>query len=184
MNIPNQTTESDAADAKPEDFVNELQTIVADIDTFLSRWLERIHADKDSMATRSPSEALQQRMDEFLEERRGWEAKRDFELRKIEENTNQLTEAWLRLESEQRRFLQTKNQQPPATRVRSSDSNTEPLAQTRLTVLDREEPLPSGGEAGRITNTAVADPKSDTAIQQFRRLKREIDRGRSGSSLF
>ena len=96
----------------PEDIVDELQAIITDVDAFLSNWFRRLEQGSLSCdPTTIPDLILQKRFKELQNERVLLEAKRKSDERQTQEKAQQLTQAWLQLEEEQRKFLQMKD--PP-----------------------------------------------------------------------
>ncbi len=96
----------------PEDIVDELQAIITDVDAFLSNWFRRLEQGSLSCdPTKIPDLILQKRFKELQNERVLLEAKRKSDERQTQEKAQQLTQAWLQLEEEQRKFLQMKD--PP-----------------------------------------------------------------------
>ena len=96
----------------PADIVDELQAIITDVDAFLSNWFRRLEQGSLSCdPTKIPDLILQKRFKELQNERVLLEAKRKSDERQTQEKAQQLTQAWLQLEEEQRKFLQMKD--PP-----------------------------------------------------------------------
>jgi hypothetical protein len=102
--------------SQPRQVINAFQTVVADVESFLSEWTVKVQRELASLDLTDGDQALRQRRQALQEERKRWEAKRQRELDEIEHKANQLTEAWLRLEDEQRRLLQTQDKQRAARR--------------------------------------------------------------------
>ena len=96
----------------PEQIVDELQTIISDVDAFLSNWFRRFDQCAESCnPTTTPDVILQKRLKELQNERILLEAKRQSDERQMREKSQQLTQAWLQLEEQQRKFLQMNDPQ-------------------------------------------------------------------------
>ncbi len=173
-------------DHSPEEIVDALQTIVSDADAFLSNWFRRLEQCVESCDPRTTPEAiLQKRLDDFQNEKNLWEAKRKSDERAIQEKAEQLTEAWLRLEQEQRRFLQMNDPQRHAGSERGSTNGvaSRPAQEDSPAASDVEaafaEPSPSGD--ARPTHQPESFPNAparDSAVRQFQQLRREIESSR------
>ena len=113
--------EQDAyGDPDPAEIFAALQTIIADVDTFVAHWFEQIdRCVEPSNAAETHDAILRKRVREFQREKRLWEARRETEQQELQEKADQLSQAWLHLEAEQRRFLQLKESQPMAGRDRT-----------------------------------------------------------------
>jgi hypothetical protein len=173
----------------PEAILGSLQTVISDVDLFLSNWCERFDRDiRPDQPSVAPDEPLQVCIEELKVERSNWEAKRKCEARQLEEMANQLTEAWLRLEAEQRSFLQMKEMHlSPHARQPSSDSvaggaGESPVLDHRVAFesnsVSRAEPPK---KTNRVPTRPGAVSKSQNSIRQFQQLKREIESSRPGS---
>ncbi len=104
--------DADPSIQTPDQIVDALQTIVSDVDAFLSNWFRRLDQCVESCPSgATPDAILQRRIEDFQNEKTRWEAQRNSDERHIQEQAQQLTEAWLRLEDEQRKFLQMKDPQ-------------------------------------------------------------------------
>lgn len=106
----NAAFDSVSRSADPDAIMEALQGVIGDVDTFLSDWCHRIGqkvSERDRTAM--PEDKLRRCIGEFQKEKSLWEAKRDAEEQRIEEKAAQLSEAWLRLEAEQRALLQMKD---------------------------------------------------------------------------
>ena len=102
---------SGASTARAQEIVDALQAVVCDLESFMTSWLGRVQQDLASINVSSEGGALKQRLQIFQEEKKQWEAKRQRELEEIEHKSNQLTDAWLKLEAEQRQLLQMQQRQ-------------------------------------------------------------------------
>jgi hypothetical protein len=171
--------------------VDQLKVIMDGVESFLADWLQRIEQLNEIAAT--PDAFIRKRIHELEQERIRWEAKRNRETEEIHEKAEELAKAWLRLEQEQRRFVQLRDSQsrgaqPQATRTmpaeipperhdpaetkaapRSSAKPSSVAIETTPTLTDTRSRLPSplqGSKAGAL------------AIEQFEQLRREIESSR------
>ena len=165
----------------PLEVVEALQTLLADIDCFMSDWFERMDRQLQSeTAPASAHEELEARQQELEQERSKWASKCEQEDRRNQEKLDLLTQAWLHLESEQRRFLQTRDACHPTAVMKSSPatatSTTQPgMAQTSAANEHRPQAatsLPGPGHSSPSTRS------NDHAIRQFQKLQKEIQSSR------
>lgn len=111
----------DDQEVTPEMVFHAVQDVVADVADFLSDWMRRFDQHlTDHAMTSTPDAVLRQQMEEFELVRQSWEAKRQAEERRLRESTDQITEAWLRLEDEQRMLLQMREAASTGARDRGS----------------------------------------------------------------
>lgn len=169
----------------PEEIVDALQTLVSDVDGFLSCWFQRLDQCVQESEPRTAGDAaLKKRYSEFQNEKVRWERQREVEQQQIREQAEQLTDAWLRLEEEQRRFLQLKSGQRAAGPERESGGRVNlAVDQDRSTTSE----VGSAGAAStpahdvpsqRRLGSTLSSPACDTAIRQFQQLRREIESSR------
>jgi hypothetical protein len=169
--------------------INELELLMADVESFLDDWLRRV--EQIQAVSTTPDEQLRKRMRELELDKSQWEAKRIRETRDIHEKAEELTKAWLRLEDEQRRFLQVRDARAHGNRIAAADS------QPRESVADTEsapnhQPSPTRHSAP-ATPAASATPEEPStrrpsplqgqragasAVRQFEQLRREIQSSR------
>lgn len=96
----------------PGEILDVMQNVISDIDAFLTQWLDRSTELAELAA--HPDEHLQRRIQELRSEQQQWENQRIAQQQVLEAKAEQLTDAWLRLEAEQRRLLQTGVSNTPA----------------------------------------------------------------------
>jgi hypothetical protein len=178
----------DAACGGNDDIVRALEAIVRDIDVYLSGWLRRLEEAVPVLSSAAKAAThLDSGNEAFQREKAAWETRRQEEVRRIEETAALLTDAWLRLEAEQREFLQCKDAQRGAARERVSSSPAiveEPApvipASPGLEAI-AEPPACSEGETARVSAAPPGVQRPGT-IEQFRRLQQEIEQRRLASS--
>jgi hypothetical protein len=170
-----------------DEIVDALQTIVSDVDHYLTNWCRRLDQcveSKDPVTT--PDAILQQRYNKFQNEKLRWERQRRLEQQQLQNQAKQLTEAWLRLEDEQRRFLQMKNPQ------RSNGSKRESTPAATITVgqdsasAAHNDSLACGETRPprRLPSISSTTTTRDSAIRQFEQLQREIASNRPNVNRF
>jgi chromosome segregation ATPase len=171
-------------EATAEAILDALQDVITDIDQFMFDWMRRFdRCAQQTAATEKPNEQLRQRIKEFQAHQRQWESQRQAEQDQLTANANQLTDAWLRLEAEQRALLQTGNlnsQSPvtthtdrqPTERVPNDDvDQVRAECQSSVSQADYQQTT-------RVPNPRVAMPREvisrDAAVRQFEILKNEL----------
>jgi hypothetical protein len=154
---------------------------MTDIESFLTDWMERL--ERLNLQPMTADALVRGRLRELEQEKTQWESKRKRELQEIHEKAEELSKAWLRLEQEQRRFLQTRD---------SQWHNSRPLADD---AVEQDAPESCDMELASQTVCAVAtggpeEPKPrrpspihthrtrTSAIRQFEQLRREIESSR------
>ncbi len=171
--------------ADPEDVIDQgiaavetLDTIVSDIDRFVLDWAQRLQQQLEvEDKTPKPDQRLRRQIEQFENEKSEWRLKRDQENERINEKLEQLADAWLHLEAEQRQFLQLKQnvhvqsievtQQPQVSAGTDDVASASALASTSPRCVDAQEPL--------ATSSKLQDPiTAETAVRQFQRLRQEI----------
>jgi hypothetical protein len=91
------------------DHATQLQAIASEIESYFGVWISRCRqAIEEGRQTPAGEATLASKIRRFEETRSQWEAQRERELDSIAEKSEQLSCAWLQLESEQREFLQLK----------------------------------------------------------------------------
>lgn len=112
---------------------------------------------------------------ELQEERARWEAERQHELQRLQEETDRLTEAWERVEAEQRRLLGERESMRAQSRVARSHALGSALPgdpEEALAACGRYRP----GEAARETVLDDEPLTAEMAAMQFQQLRREIQK--------
>ena len=173
--------------------IDQLELVMADVESFLVDWLGRIE-QLQAMSSK-PDAHLRKRIRDFELEKSQWEAKRKRETQDIHEKAEELTKAWLHLEQEQRRFLQSRDSQSRDSQLKDSQSRaSRPSAVEASSRLHAGEP-PANEEQESprsLPPAAVAPPESNprrpsplqgqrasaTAAGQFEQLRREIESSR------
>jgi hypothetical protein len=174
---------------KARENVASIQRIVADVNRFLIDWIERFEkCASEAAGSQQPDEMLKLQIQEFESCHASWEVQRQAEQASLEQTAQQLTEAWLRLEDEQRALLQSGaspqvgnlasptmiqpragNLQLPTTEQKPGIDHAAGVAPPPA-VVDRS-PLP-------VANVRVSLPQDvlprDVALRQFEKLKNEI----------
>jgi hypothetical protein len=166
-----------------------IRGIVADVNRFLIDWIDRFEkCASEAAGSQQPDEMLKRQIQEFESCHASWEVQRQTEQASLEETAQQLTEAWLRLEDEQRALLQSGASpqvgnlasptmiQPRAGDLQLPTTEQKPGIDQAAgvapppAVVDRS-PLP-------VANVRVSLPQDvlprDVALRQFEKLKNEI----------
>jgi len=173
---------------EPSEVLDGARDVVADIDQFLSTWLDRFdrHAERTEL-TAIPDEHLQRRIRELQWEQRQWETQRKTQQQVLDAKAKQLTDAWLRLESEQRMLLQSGKRETPIERIpiREDKAPDEPNQCRQNSIL--QNPIREGGAPSEPNETPIGPslalpikpPRDviprDAAVLQFEKLKQEIE---------
>ena len=163
--------------------IDELERLMADVDSFLSDWLRRVEQIQSVSAT--PDAMLRNRMRDLELERSQWDAKRLRETRDIHEKAEELTKAWLRLEDEQRRFLQIRETRAQGNRLPATDSQPresagDAQAATSPVPSPARVPAPVASEesSARRPSPLQGQRAGSSAVRQFEQLRREIQSSR------
>ncbi|MGB0599156.1 MAG: hypothetical protein ACPGLY_20930 [Rubripirellula sp.] len=181
---PEQQVEHRATSYNSEEVVGVLHSVVCDVETFMSDWLRRAQCELAVTDPIAGNETLRRRFQGFQAEKRQWEAKRQCELEAIEHKANQLTEAWLKLEAEQRESLK-----PQDRKHRSRRSETVEPTQVIVHDLSPQSAEPPSQPTRRTTNSIEAakqkhsgsiDSMNDS-VRQFQQLRREIEMTRAAT---
>jgi len=159
----------------PDAIANALLDVVDDVEKFLSDYVKRLLIDGDNQpsqnwsgaddstvadATWNRVESVNKSDMDFEQEKNRWEQQRILQESEIQLKFEQLTEAWLRLEEEQRLFLQIK---------------------------DQHMSVPVGNGTNKSENPGVVTEEADSgcenqsrasAVLQFQRLRQEIGASR------
>ncbi|MGI9471965.1 MAG: hypothetical protein ACR2NZ_10555 [Rubripirellula sp.] len=184
----------------PEDALDAIQDVVDDVDEYVLEWFKRLNDGlvNDGSSTTSDRD-LRARIREFREEKRQWEAKREVQQLELQEKMRQLTDAWLRLEDEQRVLLQRRDSAATSSREktanRDASRSVEPSSKS-VSTTSAEKTAPShiatvassappsqpraasnDGESKRPAAARVSQP-DDAAVRQFQQLRREIESSR------
>jgi hypothetical protein len=188
------SVETNDGEVDPAAIVDALEEVISDIDGFLSQWFQRLSHNADAFHTSAkPDERLRRRVQDLEQDKLRWKANQHSEEQRIHERAEQLTEAWLRLEGEQRRFLQIKDAHPssgghraPAIDIASRDAVEGPDAKTDTGLAQNERII--GGEHCVIQSRtpthcqpAAVNQSREVSVQQFQQLRREIESSRPGS---
>lgn len=163
--------------------IDQLELVMADVESFLTEWLRRLE-QLNTLST-TPDGLLRNRVREFELEKSQFEAKRRRETQEIHDKAEELTKAWLRLEQEQRRFLQVRDShaqgsRPPSAEYPQQDSSRE--------IVSKEARVPTqpGNAASNVAEEAhtrrpsplQSQPAKESAVRQFEQLRREIQSNR------
>jgi hypothetical protein len=174
-----QAAPSELSHRNPIEIVDALQSMLTDVDGFMVNWFQRLNHQLELDASDStPDQKLRVRIEEFRREKNEWKLKRDREEEHIKAKFQQLTDAWLNLETEQRKLLQLKNARPSATFESPSPSVPPPTVVTETSIAQPAEvvtkvessesnlPFPS-----QVSQESVP---TENAVRQFQRLRQEI----------
>ena len=180
---------------------DELRKIATDIETYLGKWVVRSRrVIEHGRGSTTSDVAMSTQMQKFEEKQRKWEARRQREMDDIADKAEELTVAWLKLESEQRQFLQMKESWQHRTNQAGNLVATDPSQSTAPTSHDEPNPhvvIPDAYPAPVAASPRVPQyapqvaPRSpanaaygsdrpacgnerDVAIRQFEQLRREV----------
>ena len=162
---------------------------MCDIETFLSQWLGKIQDELATMDATAGSASVRRRFQALQDEKKRWEAKRQRELDEIEQKAGQLTDAWLKLESEQRQLLKLQERRG-SRRETTSATATQVEASPEPARTSAPAPAaPSSGPSRRTNNSVATNQKSSNgamktlseAVRQFEQLRREIELTRAST---
>ncbi len=158
--------------------------------------------DPDLQQSKQAADYLQRRIKEFQLEQQRWDSQRTTEQQLLEQKARQLTEAWLRLESEQRALLQSRgansafdlrhepNHQADDGLFKAdpiplevdvcqpidqpaAELNQQESAEMALSSVQADLPI----ESKRVRQPRGVVPR-DVAVRQFEKLKHEIQSSR------
>jgi hypothetical protein len=183
----------DTGVAESDQIAAELQAVVDDVGQFLTAWSQKLDQCVASSldAGASTDAILQKRIEDFRKEQRQQESIRQAEQRELQTSADLLAQAWLKLESEQREFLQLKAlaTQPQANRdLRSNGESSRPArAAAPAPAAAQESSLPPPSPnfpavAPLSQNNLSTTTSRDSAVRQFQRLRREIAASRPNNS--
>ncbi len=170
----------------PQTATEQLRKLLGDVNAFLTHYCDRLdqlveeiarqaqmqshNAHSQSTQVRSQHGESKAAMRELAEQRELWEAQKEQEELRIQEQLRLLKEAWLRLEGEQRSFLQSKEAfaaTQGGTRKSQSPAAAPAIEQTSTT---RTQPNGRPSKPVSANNAAC----SSSAIDEFQRLKQEL----------
>ena len=157
--MQNSPTKVQGIGGRPEP-IDQLERLMADVESFLGDWLRRL--EQLHAVSPTPDAQLSNRMRELELEKSLWEAKRHRETRDIHEKAEELTKAWLRLEEEQRRFLQIRDARAHGHRIPVADNPPrEAVVDTEPTSDHPSSPARSAAPTATVTPTATATTNLD-----------------------
>ena len=169
--------------------IDQLQHLMTDVESFLGDWLQRL--EQLNASTPAPDAGLRKRMQEFEQEKIQWDAKRKRETQDIHDKAEELGKAWLRLEQEQRRFLQIRDSHAGSSKIAvAAIQAREPVGVEHSSddsVIDETSPPQSTtSETAKLSEeTASRRPSPiqghrvrESAASQFAQLRREIESNR------
>jgi len=168
---------------EPIAMVTAIERVILDIDNFVGDWLQRLN---NQLQTERPSEAtdpsLRENVDAFEQEKSRWRLERNRGDEQIREKVEQLTQAWLHLEAEQRKFLQIKEVRTIVTSELAIQVASQPLPTTGSESTSLRSPEGKHHSAKTTASCFVTDSKesrsSENAVLQFQRLRKEIQDSR------
>ncbi|MGV3482847.1 MAG: hypothetical protein ACO1RT_00365 [Planctomycetaceae bacterium] len=147
----------------------------------MSDWFERLDRQLQNEAGPVPAhEKLEARQQDLEREKSKWAAKREQEERSHQEKLELLTQAWLHLESEQRRFLQTRDKCHPAAVMNASPATTTATPNSNAvhaSVTNEQRPSAAASPAC-LGHPSPPLRTNDQAIRQFQKLQKEIQSSR------
>ena len=167
---------------------DQLRVVMDGVESFLTDWLQRIEQLNEMAAT--PDAFIRKRIHELEQERMQWEAKRNRETNEIHEKAEELTKAWLRLEQEQRRFVQVHDSQSrdsessrkrempeeiPAKRRDDAETQAAPRSSVKRSSVAIESAQTLTDTRSRLPSPLQGTKAGALAIEQFEQLRREIE---------
>lgn len=164
--------------------IDQLHLVMGEIETFFAAWMQRL--EQLNSVEQRPDERVEKMRLELEEEKRRWEARRVRESQDIHDKAEELAKAWLRLEEEERRFLQSRESRQVASRPAGSETaraDRPPVDKVIAAQPEPETPQPTIHHSGdgptlRRANMQQASPLRESAIRQFEQLRREIQTSR------
>jgi hypothetical protein len=164
-----------AAGLTHEDFVEyaqRLQKLAAKVEQFLGEQCARLDEATRGLAQAASAGSNPRSLaQDFERQRAAWELERSAELRQIEEQRNLLSEAWSRLESEQRRLLVQRN----SLRLESAMGGTARRDEVSSAPVAATSPADSAqlrvGESGGATLT---EQDRRAVMMQFQQMKSDV----------
>lgn len=154
-----------------------------DIESFLNTWVERVN--QLDTTTKESNGGFRERVREFELRKKKWEEECEAEAKVMQQKSEDLINAWLDLEEEQRRFLQLRESKSFSKRLPALDSDLACLTQESEPISeDVDEMTPSlASPSGRASNQCRPGSVSgqigqSSAVQQFEQLRREIKSNR------
>lgn len=157
-----------------------LPQIARDIETFFDNWSPRMQQLLDRCRDLAEREEEVRQAEEGLkEQRRAWDAQRQREDEEINETVQQLTDAWLRLESEQRALLRA--QESLQQRGQNQDAALRTLTQREGRIIVQRSAASEAPSSGAQSAEEPASLSRQMAVQQFERLKRELNHHMQGN---
>ncbi len=183
------------ADNPSNELVDEMREIITDVNRFLVDWSARfVRCAGQANSSGQPDKVLRQQVAQFLADQKDWKSQKLIEQQQLDAIANQLTEAWIRLESEQRAIQHTGVTalvtRPPESRPDTVVSPIETIPANETVVAS--EPIiavaPVSIERLRspvAASARVARPRDiiprDAAIRQFEKLKNAMNSTRQSS---
>ena len=184
----------------PGDAIDALQDVVEDFDRYALAWFQRLSDGLVSENSMSASDReLRARVREFREEKRKWQAKREVQHEEIQESMRLLTEAWLRLEDEQRQLQQQRDasESPFKNKISQNGANrptqvgnaghamVNSSATSSCVPVNPGVTVPASNSVPHATDresmssgTLCVSELSDAAVRQFQQLRIEIESSR------
>jgi len=152
-----------------------LEQITAELENFLVHWVNRVKlAVGQNPDSPDRYQIMRQLTAEFEAQRRQWSETQKQEAMELEEQAKQLSDAWLRLESERRTEMQST--QVVQRRVSSQPSSTPPPAETPLQSSPKmsRNATASPKPISSLSNQSSPSLTRQMAIRQLEQLKREV----------
>ena len=172
------------AELDPTDVVDQLQQLIDDVEAFCTAYLREMSTIcQCDDRTFGSGENIELGSSQLAREKAAWEQLRRMQEAELAEKFEYLTDAWLRLEEEQRQFLQTKELHS----ARSIEEHSRQLSDTSNAVevgqLHNDEPNNRTTSFDHCQDfdrdqqvLGAFDQPTDSALLQFQVLKREIEK--------
>ncbi len=142
------------------DSVRRLEAVVADVHQFLDSQLDRLEQERlECRHLLERQAAIEQTYDQLKRQQQEWKQHREEEVRRIEQETTALLQAWERLEEEQRRIRLMGQGVPSPVATQSAATPASPGV---------------ARPASQDLIDAVHFPTYEPAAVQFQQLRREI----------
>lgn len=165
--IPNRETNvPEIGCNSPQEICHALELVIGDVNRFLQNFCDRLQ--RVVPANDSSSSHLDE-TDDLAEEQALWEAKRESVEQKIREQLDLLADAWMRLEAEQRSFLQKKEGLAFDLHSRAERSIADSSVGASL------QSVPGGSR--------LPPRPQQSAVHEFERLRQEVQSSRPHNSV-
>ena len=168
VQVPESVSAPTDCDRQVLETIERLRKLASQLHEFLLSQIDRLECGDRPGVSANEESLLASRMDEFRQERENWEIHRQREVEDLRSEGNLLTEAWQRLEAEERRLLAER------------ESLRRNVTKSQQSMLSSNAELSTPGrEAAYSTGVPPETGTNDQehlAWLQFQQLRREIQK--------